>query len=109
MTSIIRLDRFTLPAAARPALLARIAETHAFLREQPGFLRDAVMEGPDGGEIVTLVEWASPEAVAAARAAVADRQAETGFDRAAFLANSGITGHFSTLTRLDTEALVAQA
>lgn len=90
--NIVRLDRFHAPSSARAALLARIAETHALLRRQPGFVRDAVVERPDGDgvEIVTTAEWASEAAIAEARVAVRRWQEATGFDPQAFLAANGV-------------------
>lgn len=99
----VRLDRFIMPKTARAALLARIGETHAMLRRQSGFVRDSILERdhPEGTEIVTYAEWDSQAAVAAARVVMADWQARTGFDRAAFLARHGIRADLATLDVID--------
>lgn len=104
--TIVRLDRFTMPLASREALLARIAATHAVLRDQPGFVADAILErqAAEGTEVVTYAEWSDEAAVVAARVAVAAWQAAAGFDRAEFLDRLGITADCSTLTRVSPPA-----
>ena len=43
-----RVDRFTVPEAARDEFLAQVADTHHILRTLPGFVRDAILEKPGG-------------------------------------------------------------
>lgn len=97
-----RLDTFTVPAAGRAEFLGRVAATHAVLRAQPGFVRDAVLERPlagpsevdgsgaDASVIATLVEWESEQAAAPVAAAVAAAHRAAGFDRAEMFARLGI-------------------
>lgn len=70
-----RIDRFVVPDAARAEFLGRVRMTHAVLRQQPGFVRDALLEHPGEapGEsiILTIAEWQNHAATAGARAAVA--------------------------------------
>lgn len=92
---IYRIDKFAVPAAARAAFLANVAETHAVLRRQPGFVRDLVVEqsgGPGRFNFVTLVEWTGEDAIAGAAAAVQARHAAIGLDPRAFVAAAGIDG-----------------
>ena len=70
---IYRVDKFAVPGGAREEFLERARRTHSLLKAQPGFLQDFVLEqssGPGEFNFVTIVEWASPEAVENARAAV---------------------------------------
>ncbi len=90
---IYRIDKFAVPAAARDAFLAAVAETHAVLRRQPGFRGDRVVEqcgGPGRFNFVTLVEWAGAEAIEAAAAAVRQRHAALGLDPRALIEAAGI-------------------
>jgi hypothetical protein len=67
---IYRVDKFVVPSSAREEFLDKVRRTHALLKAQPGFLQDFVLEqssGPGEFNFVTLVEWASQEAVEKAR------------------------------------------
>lgn len=91
--AVYRVDRFSVPEAGRAEFLERVAGTHAVLRLQPGFVRDAVLEKtstPGAVDIVTVAEWESAEAIERAGAAVRRMHAETGFDRAEMFARLGI-------------------
>ena len=70
-----RIDRFVVADAARAEFIGRVRMTHAVLRQQPGFVRDALLEHPGEapGEsvILTIAEWRNLAATEGARAAVA--------------------------------------
>ena len=71
---LYRIDRFTVPAAARTEFLTRIHVIDALLSAQPGCRAHRVFERRlDRGEtaIITIAEWESPEAMTAARDRVA--------------------------------------
>src|SRR6266481_8142393 len=71
--TVYRVDKFVVPTGAREEFLERARRTHALLQAQPGFLQDLILEqssGPGEFNFVTVVEWASQEAVENARAAV---------------------------------------
>ena len=92
-TPIYRVDKFAVPRAAREEFLQRVRETHQVLRQQPGFIRDTLLEqaaGPGRFNIVTIAQWQSQEAIDAARAAVAKAHAKSGFNPAETLARLGI-------------------
>ena len=98
-----RVDRFTVPEAAREEFLAQIADTHRILRTLPGFVRDAILEKPGGpGElvIVTIAEWDSTDAIENARMVMQDRREETGFEPREFMARLGITPELASYRRL---------
>ena len=99
-----RVDRFTVPEAARDEFLAQVADTHHILRTLPGFLRDAILEKPGGpGELIilTIAEWDSTEAIANARKVIQERRAETGFEPQEFMAKLGVTPELASYHRLD--------
>jgi heme-degrading monooxygenase HmoA len=99
-----RVDRFTVPEAARDEFLAQIAETHRMLRTLTGFVRDAILEKPAGpGEIVilTIAEWDSTDAIANARKAMQDHYAESGFEPQEFMARLGVTPELASYHRVD--------
>jgi heme-degrading monooxygenase HmoA len=92
--SVYRIDKFIVPEAANPEFLARVEETHRILRDCPGFVRDDVFEQYAGSgrfNLMTIVEWASQEAIEGAIQAVeAAREAEA-FDPRALMARLGIS------------------
>lgn len=54
--------------------MEKVRITHAILKQQPGFVRDLLLEqtaGPGRFNIVTIAEWESQTAVDQAREAVA--------------------------------------
>ncbi len=64
--TVYRVDKFVVPGPAREEFLERARRTHALLKAQPGFLQDLILEqssGPGEFNFVTIVEWASHEAV----------------------------------------------
>lgn len=92
-TSIYRVDKFSVPSAARDEFLERVDSIHEFLRTLTGFVDDAILEqtgGPGTFNIVTIVIWSSPEAAAAARDVVTRRYAEIGFDPVELMGRLGI-------------------
>lgn len=88
-----RVDRFVVPEAARAEFIARVRMTHAVLRQQPGFVRDALLEQPGApGEsvIMTIAEWQSLAATAGARAAVTALHTRENFSPQELFARTGI-------------------
>lgn len=91
--AVWRIDKFAVPAAARDEFLDRVAATHAVLRQQPGFVRDELLEqvsGPGEFNIVTIALWQTQAHIDAAREAVTAMHRQTGFDPKATLARLGI-------------------
>ncbi|MCP2179919.1 hypothetical protein LY12_001181 [Prauserella alba] len=63
------------------------------LRQQPGFLDDMLLEqhsGPGRFNAVTVVRWASEDALAGAKAAVDELHRADGFRPAEFFRDAGI-------------------
>lgn len=88
-----RIDRFVVPDAARAEFLGRVRMTHAVLRQQPGFVRDALLEHPGGpGEsvILTIAEWRNLQVTEGARAAVAALHIRESFNPQDLMARLGI-------------------
>jgi len=92
------------PDAARDEFLGRVRMTHALLRQQPGFVRDALLEHPGTpGEsiILTIAEWQNQAVTTAARAAVAALHIRENFNPQELMARLGIRaelGNYRPLT-----------
>lgn len=103
-TPIFRVDKFVVSQAARDEFLRRVRDTHQVLRRQPGFVRDALLEqvaGPGRYNIVTIAEWESAEAIDAARAAVAEAHAKSGFNPQEAMARLGIEADIANYRPVD--------
>ncbi len=88
-----RIDRFVVPDAARAEFLGRVRMTHDALRQQPGFVRDALLEHPgETGEsvILTIAEWQNLAVTSAARAAIAALHIRENFNPQELMARLGI-------------------
>jgi heme-degrading monooxygenase HmoA len=91
--AILRVDKFSVPAAARAEFLEKVQATHALLRTQAGFVQDAILEqtsGPGEFNFVTIVEWKNADAVEPARKAVTALHHEMKFDSREMLTRLGI-------------------
>lgn len=94
-----RLDKFLVPHPVRQAFLAKVNETHAVLRKQPGFVRDFLLEQAMTDQVfglATLVEWESVAQLEAARSAVKALHQQTGFVPQEALKQWGITAEIGT-------------
>ena len=101
---IYRVDKFVVPSGAREEFLHKARRTHALLKAQPGFLQDFVLEqssGPGEFNFVTIVEWASEEAVENARAAVQALHREMNFNAQDLFARTGIKADLANYKRLE--------
>src|SRR5437899_10402671 len=88
-----RVDKFVVPDAARAEFWTHVLRTHGVLREQPGFLDDALLEQRSGTgrfNVVTIVRWASEDVMATARDAVQRSHQAAGFVPAEFFQRAGI-------------------
>jgi Antibiotic biosynthesis monooxygenase len=100
---VYRVDKFVVPSSAREEFLDRVRRTHAFLKAQPGFVQDSVLEqfsGPGEFNIITTVEWASQEAFEDASAVVSARYREMNFNPQETLARLGIKADLANYERL---------
>ncbi len=103
---VYRIDKFRVPEPAYREFLARVRETHEFLRTQPGFVEDCVLEktdGPGGFNFATIAVWESAEAVAAAKTAVAAWRKTTGYDPQEMIARLGIEADLANYEAIDSE------
>ncbi len=90
---VYRVDKFIVPAKSRTEFLERVRATHAILAQQPGFVRDLLLEqvaGPGEFNLVTLAEWENEEVVEQAKAAVQAMHLATGFDSHAAMKRMGV-------------------
>jgi quinol monooxygenase YgiN len=90
---IFRVDKFIVPEAARAEFLQRVHATHQVLRQQPGFVRDTLLEqfsGPGRFNFVTIAQWQNQAAVDAARSVVMAAHAADGFNAQEMIQRLGI-------------------
>jgi hypothetical protein len=89
---VFRIDKFAVPADALPAFMKRLRWIDQALAALPGCRQNRVMTERSGSEfnVATLVEWASPEAMAAARTQISRHYAEEGFDPTEFMKRLGV-------------------
>lgn len=101
-TSLFRVDKFAVPAASLSAFLARVHNVDRLLAKQTGCRQNLVptqSEGPGEFNVVTIVEWASAEAMAQAKATMQAHYASEGFDPPAFMKSLGVRGDLSVYSR----------
>lgn len=102
--SIYKVDKFVVPSEARDEFLLEVRRTHGLLEEQPGFVRDLILEqsgGPGRFNFVTMVEWRSEEAILDARGVVNDMHERHGFDPEELFERRGIEADIATYVRDD--------
>jgi antibiotic biosynthesis monooxygenase len=91
--SIYRIDKFTVPSAAREEFLKAVNKTKAHLDLQAGCLQNVVLELQSGSgrfNFLTIVEWDGPAAFENAKAAMAEVYRASGFNPQAFITRWGI-------------------
>jgi hypothetical protein len=94
-TSVFRIDKFVVPSQSISAFVERIHQVQRMLGDQPGCLQKHVLtQTGDSSEfdVVTVVEWASSDAVAAAQVVMQKQLAGEGFDIQAFRKKLGVRG-----------------
>ena len=85
--SVFRIDKFVVPSQSISAFVERIHHVQRMLGEQPGCLQKHVLtQTGDSSEfdVVTVVEWASADAIKAAQAVMQKQLDSEGFDIQAF-------------------------
>lgn len=105
MPAVYRVDKFVVPDHARDEFWANVRRTHAVLREQPGFLDDALLEKHSGSgrfNCVTIVTWSSPDDIPAAGSAVGEAHRAAGFRPAEFFERAGIDADLVNYVEVET-------
>jgi hypothetical protein len=100
-TPSFRVDRFVVPRPALEAFMVRLRTTRRLLDDCAGCRQNLLLSGPetpDGVGIVTIVEWASADAMNAAKTAMGAHYAGEGFDPAAFIRQWGIQADMAAYT-----------
>lgn len=90
---VFRIDKFVVPTDVLPSFVAQMQRVQQTLRTLPGCLRNHVLTqtgGPGEFNVITLVEWASEQAVAAAQVVVKKKFAQEGFDPVGFVQQNGV-------------------
>jgi heme-degrading monooxygenase HmoA len=93
--SVFRIDKFVVPSQSISAFVERIHHVQRMLGDLPGCLQKHVLtQTGDSSEfdVVTVVEWASADAVASAQAVMQEQLAREGFDLQAFRKKLGVRG-----------------
>lgn len=96
---VFKVDKFMVPETAKNEFLEKLHATHRLLEQQPGFVRQFLLEqqgGPGKFNFVTLVEWESQEAIGAAREAVYALQQQMNFDPQEMWTRLGIRADLAT-------------
>ncbi|MGO4390239.1 antibiotic biosynthesis monooxygenase [Variovorax sp. M-6] len=91
--SVYRIDKFAVPQDVVAVFLERLRWVDRALGAMPGCRQNLVLtQVGDTSEfnVATVVEWASADAMAAARALIQKRYAEEGFDPPAFMQGLGV-------------------
>lgn len=92
-TTLFRVDKFIVPAAARDEFLDQVSRTGALLGTLAGCLQSHILEQASRSgdvSIVTIVEWDRAESIEHARAEVRALQRRMGVDPQEMLARLGI-------------------
>lgn len=80
---LYRVDKYTVPLAARDEIVARLSALFSVLRQQDGLVNSVCLEqvsGPGEFNILTYAEWESQNHIDRANAAVGAHLQETSFD-----------------------------
>lgn len=98
--SMYRVDKFVVPPAALDGFLAQVQRVDALLSVLPGCRQNLVLiqqdsEGEDF-QVLTLVEWASAQALADAKAHMQQCYAREGFHPAGFMQQLGVRADLGT-------------
>ncbi len=91
--SVFRIDKYFAPPEALPALLERLRHIQEILSTIPGCQQNLVLTQTGGAcefNVLTIVEWASAQAMNAAKTIVHKKYAEEGFDPASFMIKLGV-------------------
>jgi len=94
MTQQILIDKFTVPQPAIDTFMERVRYNRSFIRQLPGFVRDAAYAHTDEkGNLtfVTVAVWESETAIQEARAAVQAEYKRLGFNMQQMLEQLNIT------------------
>jgi hypothetical protein len=89
-----RIDRYTVPKAARAEFLAGVRKMAVFLKTLGGLVRTLAVEaeaGPDTISVITIAEWDTVESIRSAVVKVRAMHLQTGYDRKQNLDRLGIT------------------
>jgi heme-degrading monooxygenase HmoA len=100
---VFRVDRFAVPAQARFAFMEQVQRVDQALSTLPGCRQNLVLTQAGGSgelDVVTLVEWASAKAMAAAKAFMQGKYAEEGFDPQAFMQRLGVRADLGVYGRV---------
>ena len=97
--SIFRVDRFVVPEAAEAVFIAQLRRVQRVLDTMPGCKQNLALiqtAGPGKFNVLTIVEWATQAAMAAAKLSMQAYYASEHFDPPAFMASLGVRADMAT-------------
>lgn len=100
---VFKVDKFIASETVKNEFLERLHATHRLLEQQPGFVRQFLLEqqgGPGEFNIVTLVEWENQEAIDPAREVVQALYQQMNFDPQEMWRRLGIRADLATYRKL---------
>jgi len=100
-TSVFRIDKFAVSPDSLSAFMGRVQRIRRLLETQPGCKQNLVLTqtgGPGEFNVVTVVEWASAQAMSEAKAAIDAHYAGEGFDPQAFMQSLGVRADLALYT-----------
>ena len=80
---VVLIDKFIVAEQSKPAFLAEVRKSSAFLRTLPGFVEGFVYESTDGGSrhnIMTTAVWKDEDAFQNAKKTAAEEFQRIGFN-----------------------------
>lgn len=92
--TVMEIDAFAVPRPSLDEFLAGAGRTRSVLARQPGFVAGQVLQlssGASAHDVVSVVQWAGPDAVEGARRAVETDHRARGCDRTVFRDRLGIS------------------
>jgi heme-degrading monooxygenase HmoA len=101
--SVFRIDKFEVPERSLEEFLRRVRRTQEQLDAFDGCVQNHVLQkvsGPGRFNIVTVVEWASSEAIESAQQVMTRRYEEEGFVPGEFMSRLGVDADLANYTAL---------
>jgi hypothetical protein len=99
-----RIGSFVVPVASREEFLPSVETAHAMLQTQEGYVTGFILErasqDPNVVHIMSVVEWASAEALERVSAEVAKAYRDRGYDRGEILRRLGIKAEDEVYRRI---------
>ncbi|OWZ94773.1 hypothetical protein B9J07_03965 [Sinorhizobium sp. LM21] len=96
---LYRINKYTVPAEARPQFVELVDKTLAVIRNQDGYVKDLFLEqhaGPGQFDFITMIEFANADVAPKVAAALVEFDRQLGLDREALMKMLGIRTDFAS-------------